>query len=49
MNTKGLLIVGSGFSGSGKGTLMRELLSSYQDTYTLSISATTRSPRAGGE
>ncbi len=35
----------SGFSGSGKGTLVRELLSRYP--YQLSISATTRSPREG--
>ena len=36
----------SGFSGSGKGTIMKELLSRY-DNYALSISATTRSPREG--
>ena len=47
MNRRGILIVVSGFSGSGKGTLMKELLSRYEDTYALSISATTRSPREG--
>ena len=47
MNEKGILIVVSGFSGSGEGTLMKELLTRYPDTYALSISATTRSPREG--
>jgi guanylate kinase len=43
---KGILVVVSGFSGAGKGTLMKELLSRY-DSYALSISATTRAPRPG--
>ena len=38
----------SGFSGAGKGTLMKRLLEKY-DTYSLSISATTRAPREGEE
>ena len=46
MERKGILVVVSGFSGSGKGTIMKELLSRY-DNYALSISATTRSPREG--
>lgn len=46
MKRKGILIVVSGFSGAGKGTVMKELLSSY-DNYALSISATTRKPREG--
>ena len=46
MEKKGILVVVSGFSGSGKGTIMKELLSRY-DNYALSISATTRSPREG--
>lgn len=46
MNKKGILIVVSGFSGAGKGTIMKELLKQY-DNYALSISATTRSPREG--
>ncbi len=44
MKTRGILIVVSGFAGSGKGTLMQELLKQY-DNYALSISATTRKPR----
>ena len=46
MKKKGILIVVSGFSGAGKGTLMKELLKNY-DNYALSISATTRNPREG--
>lgn len=49
MNEKGILAVVSGFSGAGKGTLMKALLSRYSDQYALSISATTRSPRVGEE
>lgn len=47
MDRKGILAVVSGFSGAGKGTLMKELLSEYSDQYALSISATTRAPREG--
>ena len=47
MNNKGILIVVSGFSGAGKGTIMKELMKRYADTYALSISATTRKPREG--
>lgn len=47
LDKKGILIVVSGFSGSGKGTIMKELLNKYPDNYALSISATTRSPREG--
>ena len=43
---KGMLVVISGFSGAGKGTLMKELIKNY-DNYSLSISATTRQPRPG--
>ena len=45
--SKGILIVLSGFSGSGKGTIMKELMKKYSEQYALSISATTRSPRPG--
>lgn len=44
---KGILIIVSGFSGSGKGTIMKELIRRYEDQYALSVSATTRKPRAG--
>ena len=47
MNRKGILIVVSGFSGAGKGTLMKALLARYEEYYALSISATTRRPRTG--
>ena len=47
MKNKGILTVVSGFSGSGKGTIMKELMANYSDTYALSISATTRAPRPG--
>jgi len=46
MVLKGLLLVVSGPSGAGKGTVCRELLENNQDIY-LSVSATTRQPRAG--
>ena len=44
---KGILVVISGFSGAGKGTVLNELLKRYGSTYALSISATTRDMRAG--
>lgn len=44
---KGLIIVLSGFSGAGKGTIMKHLLEKYPDKYNLSISATTRGMRSG--
>lgn len=46
MKHSGILIVVSGFSGAGKGTLMNRLIEEY-DNYALSISATTRAPRPG--
>lgn len=44
--SKGILLVISGFAGTGKGTLVHELLEKY-DNYALSVSATTRAPRPG--
>ncbi len=46
---KGIVTVISGFSGAGKGTIVKHLLSKYGDTYNLSISATSRAPRTGEE
>lgn len=46
MKRKGILIVLSGFSGAGKGTIVKTVLERY-DSYVLSISATTRNPREG--
>lgn len=44
---KGILTVVSGFSGAGKGTIMKALMKKYESYYALSISATTRKPRVG--
>lgn len=48
MKRRGILIVVSGFSGAGKGTLVKKLIEEYEG-YALSISATTRQPRPGEE
>ncbi|MDE6209084.1 MAG: guanylate kinase [Lachnospiraceae bacterium] len=45
---KGIITILSGFSGAGKGTIVKKLVEKY-DNYALSISATTRKPRAGEE
>ena len=45
--SKGILVVISGFSGAGKGTLMKQLMATYGEEYGRSISATTRAPRVG--
>lgn len=45
MEKKGNLIVISGFSGAGKGTVVKKLVEKYG--YSLSVSATTREPREG--
>jgi len=46
VNKKGLLIVVSGPSGAGKGTICKEVLSKRNDIF-VSTSATTREPRKG--
>ena len=46
MSAKGKLVVVSGFSGAGKGTVIKATLEKYPN-YSLSISATTRKPREG--
>ncbi len=46
MSNRGLLVVYSGFSGVGKGTVMKEMLKR-EETFRLSVSATTREPRPG--
>ena len=46
---KGVLVIISGFSGAGKGTIVKKLMERYPDEYVLSISATTRNPRTGEE
>lgn len=43
---KGLLIIVSGFSGAGKGAIVKEIMRKHND-YGLSVSATTRQPRPG--
>ncbi|MBQ2745958.1 MAG: guanylate kinase [Lachnospiraceae bacterium] len=48
MKERGVLVIVSGFSGAGKGTVMKALMGKY-DNYALSISATTRAPRTGEE
>ena len=48
MSKSGILVILSGFAGSGKGTIIKELLKKY-DNYALSVSATTRKPREGEE
>lgn len=44
----GVLLVMSGFSGAGKGTVVKRLLDT-KDNYSLSVSATTRGPRNSEE
>ncbi len=48
MNKEGKLIVVSGPSGAGKGTVLKELLENHEE-FVCSVSATTRAPRATDE
>ena len=48
MEHKGILVIISGFAGTGKGTIVKGLLEKY-DQYAISVSMTTRSPRVGEE
>lgn len=48
MKREGKLIVVSGPSGAGKGTVLKELLDNHED-FVCSVSATTRAPRTGDE
>ncbi len=46
MKKKGLLIILSGPSGAGKGTVLKEVMKTYKNL-AVSVSVTTRAPRAG--
>ncbi len=48
INREGKLIVVSGPSGAGKGTVLKELLDNHEE-FVCSVSATTRAPRSGDE
>jgi len=45
--TPGKLLILSGFSGVGKGTVIQQLLTEYPEKYVVAVSATTRKPRKG--
>lgn len=46
MEREGILIIISGFAGTGKGTIVKKLIENY-DQFALSVSMTTRNPRPG--
>ncbi|MBQ9673721.1 MAG: guanylate kinase [Ruminococcus sp.] len=46
MSSKGLLVVCTGCAGVGKGTVIKQILKN-EESFKLSVSATTRSPRPG--
>lgn len=43
----GLIVIVSGFSGAGKGTVIKKMMEQHPNQYALSVSATTRAPRSG--
>lgn len=45
--TPGKLLILSGFSGVGNGSVIQQLLTEYPEKYVVSVSATTRKPRKG--
>lgn len=45
--TPGKILILSGFSGVGKGTIIQQLLTEYPEKYVVAVSATTRKPRKG--
>ncbi len=49
MKRDGILVVISGFAGTGKGTIVKGLFNKYGSNYALSVSMTTRAPRPGEE
>ena len=49
MKRDGILVVISGFAGTGKGTIVKGLFEKYGNNYALSVSMTTRAPRPGEE
>ena len=49
MNRPGKLLIISGLSGAGKGTMIKKYFELYPDESVLSVSATTRAPRPGEE
>ena len=47
MSNTGKLVVFSGFSGSGKGTIMKELMAKHGDDYALSVISHDQRSKAG--
>lgn len=47
MNKRGKIVIISGFSGVGKGTVVTRMMEKYPQDFSFSVSATTRAPRKG--